>query len=74
MKLDRMHHTRIEHSLKSILLFLCTDLDENVVGFSANPWIYAPRWFGIFFVPVLTLVIPYAIYQGIVSNNLDSHG
>jgi len=40
----------------------------------ANPWIYAPRWFGIFFVPVLTLVIPYAIYQGIVSNNLDSHG
>jgi hypothetical protein len=56
------------------LLFLSTDLDENVLGFAANPWIYAPRWFGIFFIPVLTLVIPYAIYQGIVSNNLDSHG
>jgi uncharacterized membrane protein len=39
----------------------------------AHPWLWVPRWFGMFFLPVLTFLVPYALYMSVV-NNIESHG
>jgi len=40
----------------------------------AHPWLWVPRWFGLFFLPVLTFIVPYALYQTVVNSNLESQG
>lgn len=41
----------------------------------ANPWIYGPRWVALLFVPLLTLLVPFALHQAAIrNNNLEDHG
>jgi hypothetical protein len=42
---------------------------------AANPWIYGPRWVALLFVPLLTLLVPFALHQAAIrNNNLEDHG
>jgi len=40
----------------------------------AHPWLWAPRWLGLLLLPVLTFLVPYALYQAVVNSDLESHG
>jgi hypothetical protein len=42
---------------------------------AAHPLLFVPRWFGLLFLPVLTLLIPYLVYLvSLQDNNLQSAG
>ncbi len=43
--------------------------------FAAHPLLWAPKWFGLLVLPVLTLLVPYVVYQVSVNDSrLQGHG